>query len=387
MNQSPIVMPNNKEMDVRSDTSLLEVDSARAVAQIQGAMMVAKKFPRDEVQAMNRIMAAAGRRKVAEQAEYEYSKGGSNIAGPSIRAAETISQAWGNMISGITEVMRDENKKESLMLAYAADMETNNWKFIEWRVPHTIDKTGGQQKALTSGRDIYERIMNDGSRRLRNVLLAAIPSDVTDSFIEKCNETLSKSDTPLKDRLSQMITAMAEFGVTQPMIENKMGCAYSAITERQLAQLRRIYQAIKDGFYKVSDYFKEADKAPKASSFNSGSAPAQENKPPVVTATVKGKVVIPKTEPTVMATEPAPEFNSDASSFENFQPGGFKTAEIKERDRNDLVLEVVAAAEKIGIKTLPALSARCMKDFGKKTSDMSGEELEILLTSLEKEKK
>lgn len=243
--------------EIKSDPSLMDVNSARAVAQIQGAMAIAKRFPRDENAALNRITNAAKRRRVAEQAEYEYSKGGSSVSGASIRAVEVISQAWGNMISGITEVKRDPETKESVMLAYAADLETNNWKFIEWSVPHTTDTRAGA-KNLSSGRDIYERVMNDGSRRLRNCLLAVIPSDVTDHFLDECNKTLNQDDVPLVTRLSQMCDAMKGIGITQPMIENKMGCAFGSLTERQLAQLRRIYQAIKDGFGKPNDYFKEA---------------------------------------------------------------------------------------------------------------------------------
>jgi hypothetical protein len=249
--------PQNTVLEPKSDMSLLDVDSARAVAQIQGAMAIAKRFPRDENQALNRITAAAKRQRVAEQAEYEYSKGGTSVSGPSIRAAEVVSQAWGNMISGISEVKRDMDKKESVMLAYAADMETNNWKFLEWTVGHTIDTRAGA-KALSSGRDIYERVMNDGSRRLRNCIIAVIPGDVMDHFTEECNRTLSSGSIPLKIRLGEMIKAMEPLGVTQAMIEDKMGCSYGSLTERQLTQIRRVYQSLKDGFGVVSDYFKES---------------------------------------------------------------------------------------------------------------------------------
>lgn len=87
-----------------------------------------------------------------------------------------------------------------------------------------------------------------------------------------------------------------------------------------------------------------------------------------------------------MAEEPDPEFGTDENNFDNFTPPTFR-APIQERDKTELVMEVVAAAEKIGIKTLPALSARCMKEFGKKTGDMTGEELEKFLEILEKERK
>jgi hypothetical protein len=246
---------SENEIEVVQEKGLIELESAKAIGQLQSAMAVAKRFPRDEVQAMSRITAAAGRRRLAEQAEYQYAKGGTSVAGPSIRAAEAIGQAWGNLMSGVTEVRRDPTKKESVMLAYAGDLETNTWKFLEFTVPHTIDTRNGA-KELSSSRDIYERVMNDGARRLRNCLLSVIPGDVVETFLDKCNETLSKDEKPLKDRIAAMLKAMEEFKVTKPMIENQYQCKSDAISERQLASLRRIYQSLKDGFGKIEDYFK-----------------------------------------------------------------------------------------------------------------------------------
>jgi hypothetical protein len=240
---------------VQQEKSLMDVEVAKGIAQIQGAMAIAKKFPRDEMLAMSKIKQSAQRRRLAEAAEYEYKKGGSLVSGPSIRAAEAIKQAWGNILSGVTEVKRDTLRGESTMLAYAGDLESNNWKFIEFTVPHTRDKTGGQE-ALKSSRDVYERTMSDGARRERNAILALIPGDVTESFLEECNATLSRSDTPIQERIVAMLKAMEQAGVTRAMIENTFGCKAEALTERQLAQLRRIFQSLKDGFGAVGDYFK-----------------------------------------------------------------------------------------------------------------------------------
>lgn len=237
-----------------AERSMVEVEVARAVAQIQGSMTIAKKFPRDENLALNRIKQASARRRLAEQAEYEYSRGGSKIVGPSIRAAETVAQAWGNIDMGVIELNRDSSKGESLAMAYAVDLETNTWKHVTFSVPHVRDTKQGS-KRLTESRDVYETVMNSGSRRLRNCILAVIPGDVMDEFIEGCNKTLSQDSIPLTKRIDDMFKAMKELEVTQAMIEQKMQCKLAAITERQLAQLRRIYQSIKDGFGGVSDYF------------------------------------------------------------------------------------------------------------------------------------
>lgn len=267
MNDLEQISPQGAPLPMQQDKTLMDVEAARAVAQVQGSMAIAKRFPRNEAQAMSRLISAAQRRGLAEKAMYEYPKGGTQVVGPSIRAAEAISQAWGNIISGVTEVKRDSQKKESTMLAYAGDLETNTWKFLEFSVPHTIDTRNGP-KELTSSRDTYERTMNDGSRRLRNCILSVIPGDVVESFLQECDRTMSKDPVPLADRIVNMVEAMKEIGVTKAMIEQTFGCKVEAITERQISQLRRTYQAIKDGFGAVGDYFKVSAKEGKAAELN-----------------------------------------------------------------------------------------------------------------------
>lgn len=249
----------SQELAVQSlgmpEKGMLDVEASRAIAQIQSQMVMAKRFPRDENAAIARIKAAAGRRRLAEQSAYEYKRGGSRISGPSIRAAEVVGQAWGNLSMGVTELKRDEVKGESTMMAYCLDLETNVMKTITSIVPHNRDTQGGK-KRLTDDRDVYETGMNNGSRRLRNCILATIPGDVMDDFMIACDQTLSKDPEPIAKRILAMLPAMEQVGVTKAMVENTLGCKAEAISERQLAQLRRQYQSLKDGFAKPADFFK-----------------------------------------------------------------------------------------------------------------------------------
>lgn len=72
-------------------------DQQRAVAEVQAAMMIARMNPRDPIAAMDRILNACARPTLAEAAVYQYSRGGSDVSGPSIRLAEAMAQSWGNM--------------------------------------------------------------------------------------------------------------------------------------------------------------------------------------------------------------------------------------------------------------------------------------------------
>ena len=66
--------------------------TTRQAQEVQAAMVVAKHFPRDQRAAYARITDACARPTLAEEATYEFSRGGSKISGPSIRLAECIAQ-------------------------------------------------------------------------------------------------------------------------------------------------------------------------------------------------------------------------------------------------------------------------------------------------------
>jgi hypothetical protein len=54
----------------------------REIAEIQASMMMAKRFPRNPVAALDRILQSCSRAALAEVAVYEYARGGSKIERP-----------------------------------------------------------------------------------------------------------------------------------------------------------------------------------------------------------------------------------------------------------------------------------------------------------------
>jgi len=75
-----------------SSNAIADASQQREIAEVQAAMVIAKRFPRDPIEAMDRILHACTRSTLAESALYSYSRGGSDITGPSIRLTCQISQ-------------------------------------------------------------------------------------------------------------------------------------------------------------------------------------------------------------------------------------------------------------------------------------------------------
>lgn len=252
------------------DRSMIDVQSSRAVAEVQGAMAIAKRFPRDENAAFDKIMKACSRKSLAEVAIYEYPRGGQKVSGPSIRLAEAIAQSWGNIATGVIELERKEG--ESLALAYCVDLETNYRKDVTFAVPHIVDTKQGP-KHLTETRDVYEIVMNMGSRRLRNCIMAVIPGDIFEAAEAECMKTLTSDKQPISDQIREAISAFSPFGVTAEMLGAKFGCKVEALSPQQIAKLRTIHQSIRDGVGTPKDFFGDPS-APKAqNNTGTGSAP------------------------------------------------------------------------------------------------------------------
>ena len=227
---------------------------SRQAQEVQAAMVVAKRFPRDEVDSYNRIMRSCQRVSLAEQAIYEFPRGGTSVTGPSIRLAEAMAQNWGNLDFGVIEL--DQKPGESTVMSYCWDLETNTRQTKIFTVPH-IRQTKNGAKALTDPRDIYEMVANQGARRLRACILGIIPGDVVDAALDGCQQTLkSQNKEPLIDRVRKMAGAFQnDYGVSLEMLEKYIGCKAEAFTEQTIVKLRGVYKSIKDGMAAREQYF------------------------------------------------------------------------------------------------------------------------------------
>ena len=55
-----------------AEASAMDIETNRAAQQVQASLVIAKKFPRDETKAFNRIIQSCRRKSLAEQAAYVY---------------------------------------------------------------------------------------------------------------------------------------------------------------------------------------------------------------------------------------------------------------------------------------------------------------------------
>lgn len=245
------------------NTAIGSVLESREAQSVQVAMLAAKRFPRDEKSAMDRILNACCRESLAAVSQYQFSRGGTDIAGPSIRLAESIAQHWGNIESGWREIDRFKDETGtgvSVVEAFAWDLESNYRVPRVFNVRHWRDtKKGGY--AITDERDIYELCANQAARRVRACLLAVIPGDVVEDALKQCDVTLAAKADTSPEAQKKMLTAFEPFGVTKAQIEAKIQRRLDAITPAQMVTLKKIFASLRDGMSSAEDWFENKSTA------------------------------------------------------------------------------------------------------------------------------
>lgn len=239
-----------------ANSGAVSVEQSRAIAEAQGQLILAKRFPRDLNGAYAELMEACKLPALAGVAFYTLPRGKSSVTGPSIRLAEEIARVYGNFQYGHRELSRDDKKSE--VEVYAWDMEKNNYSKRQITVMHVMDTKEGPRK-LRDQKDIDDKIANVASKQVRGRILALVPKWLSEAAIETCRQTLAgNSEVPVAERVRKMTQAFARFGVTTKHIETFLGHSLDTVDTDQIADLTGVFNAIKDGA-KISDYFSEAE--------------------------------------------------------------------------------------------------------------------------------
>ena len=296
MNEATAVAPKqdnpfgSRAVVERQNSAVAEAETQRAIAETQAALIIAKRFPRNQIDATDRILQAFTRPTLAETALYSYSRGGQEITGPSIRAAETIAQNWGNIDFGIKELSQANGASE--VMAYAWDTETNTRQVKVFQVPHKRFTKKGSY-ALEDPRDIYEMVANQGARRLRACILGVIPGDVIEAATDQAEKTLHSNVEVTPDLIKMLIEKFGEYGVSKEMIEKRIQRRIESIPPASVVQLRKIYNSMKDGMSSPAEWFDMANaattgEAGKTATTGAGALKAAAMKKPSAAAKVEG---------------------------------------------------------------------------------------------------
>lgn len=329
----------------------VSIEQERAIAEAQGQLVMAKRFPRNETSAHAELMNACKMPSFAGVAFYSVPRAGGAVTGPSIRLAEEVARVYGNFEYGHRELARDDTKSE--VEVYAWDKEKNNRSIRQITVYHVRDTKNGSFP-LRDQKDIDDKIANVASKQVRGRILALMPKWLVEEAIQECRRTLAgNNDEPIESRIRKMSQAFAKFGVSVSHLEAYLGHGLDKTLSDEIVDLQGIYNAIREGVA-PSDFFAAEITAEEneiiAAAITSTATKAKESAPAKAAVKPAAKAVEPepesKPEPvTKTAVEPKPEVKKPEPEAKPEAKAKAEPAAEKSEPVADKTVEVHAGTE------------------------------------------
>lgn len=221
----------------------------RAEADIQIA--TAKAYPRDVQGALKRIRDIATLdTETAEDCFYALRRQGSLIEGVSVRLAEIIAGAWGNLRVQTRIIGNDGRTITAQGICH--DLETNLAVSVEVkrRITDKYGKTYSEDMQVMTG--------NAASAiAFRNAVLKVVPKAVTKRVINEVKDVAVGRSMDLESRRQNMLAYYAKIGVSEADILKYCGVKTAAeINSEMIFELSGLKNAIKEGTTTVQEVFR-----------------------------------------------------------------------------------------------------------------------------------
>lgn len=203
---------------------------------------------------------------VAESCIYAIPRDGKTIAGPSVRLAEIIASAYGNMHVGARIV--DVDDREVVAQGVAWDLEKNLRVTVETR----------RRITGKSGRRFSDDMITvtgnaAASIALRNAIFRVVPRAYVDTVYEQVRKVAVGNAATLSGKRTEVLARLSKLGATQDRVLSRLGKhGVDDIGLEDLELLIALGTAIKTGGTTVDEAFPEP--APQTPSAPGAGTPA-----------------------------------------------------------------------------------------------------------------
>ena len=234
-----------------------DVLQAINASEIDIQVSTAKQYPRSIPDVLNKISTYATMDvETAADCFYVLRRNGSNgsntVEGLSVRMAEIIAGAWGNLRVQ-TRIIGNDGKTITAQ-GICHDLETNVAVSVEVkrRITDKYGKTYSEDMQVVTG--------NAASAiAFRNAVLKVVPKAVTKRVIEGVKQVALGQSLDLETSRQRMIEYFAKLGVTKDMILDYLNLKkVEEIDKEAVFELRATANAIKEGTTTVQETFIKA---------------------------------------------------------------------------------------------------------------------------------
>ena len=223
---------------------------AQARAEIDRQIATAKAYPRSLKKFMQRAKdMVLNDVQTAEESIYMLERSGKCIEGPSVRLAEIILHAWGN-VRCEARIIADDGKY-LVAQGVAIDLENNVAVSVEVRRRIT-DRRGNRYSD-----DMIGVTANAACAiAYRNAGLKLVPRVYTNQIYQAAKELITGGSEPLDVRREKMLKHFQRFGINQDQILAKLNVeSVDQIGMDEIVKLLGISNAIRDGDSSIDEEF------------------------------------------------------------------------------------------------------------------------------------
>lgn len=239
----------NEIIEVKQADMLAAINRSEVDMQIA----TAKQYPRDIQQALNRIQTLATLDgETAGDCFYNVNRGGEAIEGLSVRFAEIIAGAWGNLRAQARIVGNDGRTITAQGVCH--DLETNFAVSVEVkrRITDKYGKTYSEDMQVLTGNAAC-------AIAFRNAVLKVVPKSVTKRIIDQVKKVALGEAKDLGTSRANMIAYFGSLGVNQEAILTYLGVKrIEDVDAQMILELRGLANAIKEGTTTVAEVFASA---------------------------------------------------------------------------------------------------------------------------------
>lgn len=242
------------------DNEIIEVKQAEMLQAINRAevdiqIATAKQYPRDINASLNKIATYAMMDKeTAEDCFYVLRRQDANgnssvIEGLSVRMAEIIAGAWGNLRVQ-TRIIGNDGRMITAQ-AICHDLETNFAvsKEVKRRITTKSGKTYSEDMQVVTGNAA-------ASIAFRNAVLAVIPKAITKRVVNEVKQVALGQAIDVETARKNCLANFAKAGVNESMICQYLGIkSIAEIDKERLFELRATWNAIREGTTTVQETF------------------------------------------------------------------------------------------------------------------------------------
>lgn len=241
----------NEIVEVRQADMLAAINRSEVDMQIA----TAKQYPRDIQAALNRIQTLATLdEETAGDCFYTLRRGngGQVIEGLSVRFAEIIAGAWGNLRAQARIIGNDGRTITAQGVCH--DLETNFAVSVEVKRRIT-DKNG-----RTYNEDMQVMTGNAACAiAFRNAVLKVVPKSVTKRIIEQVKQVAIGKAMDLETSRARMLSYYGKLGVNQAAVFSYLGVKREQDIDAQMIfELRGLANALKEGTTTIAETFSTA---------------------------------------------------------------------------------------------------------------------------------